>query len=74
MLDKVKNYYESELKSAKLTCNCKLFSKKEVISNAVMRCLGVAIFVQTADETILYDDIDKLYEEYRTKLEELENV
>lgn len=73
MLDKVKEFFEMEYIDACIACECKWTIPKEVVNGAIQRCLGVALFVQTASD-ISFEEIDSLFTEYRRKLEELENV
>lgn len=73
MLDKVKDFFEMEYNDACIACKYKWTTPKEVVNGATHRCLGVALFVQTVSD-VSFDEVDNLYEEYRRKLEELENV
>ena len=73
MLDKVKEFFEAEYNNACIAYEFKKCTPKEIVNNAIQRCLGVALFVQTASD-ISFDEIDNLYTECRRKLEELGNV
>lgn len=61
ILKKVDDFYKAEIQSAKNTLNLNLYSfeTREVIINAVQRCLGVALFVQSLN--VPYNEIDTLY-------------
>ena len=71
ILKKVDDFYKTEIKSVKNTLdnNPYRFKPKEVVNNAIQRCLGVAFFVQSLD--VLYNEIDTLYEATRTQLYDL---
>lgn len=71
ILKKVDDFYKTEIKSVKNTLdnNHYRFKPKEVVNNAIQRCLGVAFFVQSLD--VSYDEIDALYEVTRTQLYDL---
>lgn len=73
MLDKIKEFYENEYIDACIACEFKRYTPQEIVNNAIQRCLGIALFSQTASD-IPFEEIDSLYTEYRRKLEELENV
>jgi Fe-S cluster biogenesis protein NfuA len=73
MLNKVKDFFEAEYNGACIACEFKRYTPKEIVNNAIQRCLGVALFVQTASD-VSFEEIDSLFTEYRRKLEELENV
>ena len=74
VLEKVKTFYESEYKDIKSILDRKPFwietraDEKQVIFNAIQRCLGVAQFVQSLD--VPYEEL-QIYDEYREKLEKL---
>lgn len=72
MLDKVKDFYEMEYKDTIRTLENPYWEKQaeDVIKCSLQRCLGVAFFVQGAFD-IPFDDINKLYEEYKEKIERL---
>jgi hypothetical protein len=72
MLDKVKDFYEMEYIDACIACESE-WGAKEIVKGAIQRCLGVALFVQTASD-VSFDEIDSLYTGYRRKLEELGNA
>ena len=71
ILKKVDDFYKTEIKSVKNTLdnNFYRFKPKEIINNAIQRCLGVAFFVQSLD--VSYDEIDTLYEAVKTQLNDL---
>lgn len=71
ILKKVDDFYKTEIKSVKNTLdnNPYRFKPKEVVNNAIQRCLGVAFFVQSLD--VPYNRIDTLYEATRTQLYDL---
>ena len=70
MLEKLKEYFEMEYKETKELLEKKpsWCQPKEVVSNSIQRCLGVAQFVQSVG--VKYEDLD-CYEEIREKLENL---
>jgi predicted ATP-dependent Lon-type protease len=71
ILKKVDDFYKTEIKSVKNTLDNNLyrFKPKEVVNNAIQRCLGVAFFVQSLD--VSYNEIDTVYEATRTQLYDL---
>lgn len=73
MLDKVKDFFEMEYIDACIACESKISAPREIVKGAIQRCLGIALFVQTASD-ITFDEIDSLYTEYKRKLEELGNA
>ena len=73
MLDKVKDFFEMEYNDACIACEAKWSTPKEIAKGAIQRCLGVALFAQTASD-VTFEDIDSLYTEYKEKLEELGDV
>lgn len=75
MIDKVKDYFEMEYNDTIRTLKNPYWGMQavNVIKYSIQRCLGVAFFVQDSFD-IPFDDINKLYTEYRRKLEELGNV
>lgn len=72
MLIKVEEYYESEYISIARVINNTLdrqiFSPAEACRNTLQRMLGIALFIQVY---IPYEEITPLYEEYKTKVENL---
>ena len=79
MLEKVRIFYEHELKSTKFWISkenkkfCPTYKdKKEAVWNAVGRCCAVAMFVQYLD--VPFEEIDPLYMEYKEKLEDLLSI
>ena len=73
-MDKIKDFYEMEYKDTIRTLENPYWEKRaeDVIKCSLQRCLGVAFFVQGAFD-ISFDDINKLYEEYKEKIERLIN-
>jgi hypothetical protein len=73
MLEKVKEYFENEYKQAEelLTRKDRPFwaKPKQVCENALVRCLGVTMFVQSVG--VSYSDVSVLYDELKEKLEKL---
>ena len=70
-INKIIAFYETEYISAINAVQNPIFKPEEVINNAIQRCLGIALFAQTLDDNISYEDIDKEYEVIRKKLEKL---
>lgn len=74
ILELVKDYYEMEYKDVQLVIarNRGMASMvdKYLVNSTLQRCLGIALFVQSMD--VSYEDINKLYEEYREKIEAAE--
>ena len=71
-INDVKKYYDNELKDVErlLGDNAPAWAKpKEVVTNSIQRCLGVAEFAQTVGLT--YEEVTKCYIETRNKLENL---
>ena len=72
MLTKVEEYYDNEYISVARVINDTIdravFTPAEVARNTLQRMLGVALFVQ---KYIPYEDVNALYEEYKTKVENL---
>lgn len=71
MLEKVKEYYESEYKSTKgcIDRQVEWMTPAELVNVTLHQMLGIAQFVQTVG--VSYEEIDKLYTEYKEKLEKL---
>ena len=70
ILNQYKDYCRQEYEDAvRAIKNKKLFKPKEVVDNAINRCLGVALFIQFIG--VSYEDADIVYEEAKAKLEEL---
>lgn len=70
-INKIIDFYENEHISAIHAVENPIFKPEEVINNAIQRCLGVALFAQTLDTDISYEDINEEYEVIRKKLETL---
>ena len=70
-MNKVKAFFESELQNVEHVNNSdycgKWISHKDVVDNAIVRCLGVTMFVQTIG--VSYEEVAPLYDEYKAKLE-----
>jgi len=69
MLEKVRNYFESELRRAEEDIKRPWADKGEVVWYAIQRCLGVADFATYLG--VSYTDVVPLFEEYREKLNKL---
>jgi hypothetical protein len=69
MLEKVRDYFENELRQAEADITRPWITKTEAVWYAVQRCLGVADFVTRLG--VSYTDVVPLFEEYREKLNEL---
>ena len=70
ILNQYKEFCNREYKDAvRAIGNKRLFNPKEVINNAIDRCLGVALFIQFIN--VSYEDADMVYSEIRVKLEKL---
>lgn len=69
MLEKVKEYFESEIRQAEADIKRPWITKSEAVWYAVQRCLGVADFATHLG--VPYTDVVPLFEEYKQKLEEL---
>lgn len=73
MLDKVKKFYAQEYKDTLNWLSCEYCNTKEnkikSINNAIQRCLAIALFVQNCG--VAFEEVDVLYDEYRTKFQEL---
>ena len=74
MLENIKKYYDSELQSVERVFNFNTYDsswdedfKSCVVTNAIQRCLGIALFVQSLG--ITYEEITPLYENVRKDLE-----
>lgn len=72
ILSELEKFYESEVRMARtfLEYPHKWATPKEVVNNAIQRCLGVAQYVQFLD--IPYEKVNRLFEQTRIDLEELE--
>lgn len=72
-IEGIKEYYESEYRTAKLFIDDvpSWITKGKIIHNAIQRLIGVAQCAQYCG--ITYEEMDKLYSEYRQKFEALEN-
>jgi len=69
ILNKVKIYYMNEYHDALVAVKSKYFKPSEVIDNAITRCLGVALFIQSLG--VDFDDSDREYVIIKEKLEKL---
>ena len=70
MLEKVKEYFETELRQAEITTERPWADISEVVWYSIQRCLGVANFV-IGHCDIPFEMVDPLFEEYKEKLEKL---
>ncbi len=70
MLEKIKKYFESELRQAERDIERPWADKGEIVWYATLRCSGVANFVIEYCD-IPFEMVDLLFEEYRQKLEKL---
>ncbi len=70
MMDKVKAFFESELKSvARADAHgYEWVDRETVVSSALSRCLGVTFFVQSLG--VDYAEVAPLYDEYKAKIEQ----
>ena len=71
MLEKVKEFYESEYKATKLCIERQVewMTPAKLVDVALHQLVGVAQFSQTIG--VSYEDISKLHEEYREKFGKL---
>ena len=67
------DYFKSEYKDAERVIKEKVrwAKPREVVDNAIQRCLGAAMFVQRLDETLSYDEVEQTYNFYKEQLEKL---
>lgn len=67
------DYFKSEYKDAERVIKEKVrwAKPREVVYNAIQRCLGAAMFVQRFDETLSYDEVEQAYNFYKEQLEKL---
>ena len=72
MIDKVKKFFEMEYNEARDACDYEYAKPEMIVNYTIQRCLGVALFVQTATDVSL-DEIREVYTKYRKKLERLKN-
>ena len=68
MLEKVRDYFETELSQTKTAIERKICDG-EAVWYATQRCLGVADFATRLG--VPYTDIEPLFEEYKEKLNKL---
>lgn len=72
MLTNIEQYYNDEYISIARVVNGTLdrtiFTPAEIVRNTLQRMLGVALFAQ---KYLSYDNVNTLYEEYKTKIENL---
>lgn len=69
IINQYRNTCDKEYEMTKKAICNKLFNPKDVINNSIQRCLGVALFIQYLGVT--YDDIDKFFEEFKYKINNL---
>lgn len=71
MLEKIKEYFETEYKDTvnSIGAHYRWIEPSKIISQTLDRCFGVAMFAQTIG--VKYEDIAILYNEYKEKLEKL---
>ena len=71
MLEKVKEYFESEYTDTVRAIERKYYwgTPKSFVERAITNCLAVAMFAQTVG--ISFEEVDPLYNEYKAKLEDL---
>jgi hypothetical protein len=74
ILKQVKEYYKMEYHNAELVATRNTWAREQgrtsaTINAALSRGLGVALFVQQLD--IDYETINKIYEEFRKRVDEL---
>ena len=67
------DYFKSEYKDAERVIKEKASwaNPREVVYNAIQRCLGAAMFIQRLDETLSYDEVEQIYNFYKEQLEKL---
>ena len=75
ILELVEDFYKMEQRDIQLVVERNNMmndsrANKFHVNGTLQRCLGVALFVQSMD--VPYEDINKLYEEYRKKIEKIE--
>lgn len=75
ILELVEDYFKMEYKEIQLVAErWRMLNDTEYldfhVNSTLQRCLGVALFVQSMD--VPYEDVNKLYEEYRKKIEKVE--
>lgn len=72
-IEGIRKYYESEYRAVKtfVSDTPSWIIKEKIIRNAIQRLIGVAQCAQYCGMT--YDKINKLYSEYRKKIEALED-
>lgn len=73
LMDNMIKYFESEYNYTKafIEREFSLAKPREVVDNAIQRCLGVAMYIQNFDYTLSYDEIEQIYNHYKKQLEEL---
>jgi len=76
ILELVEDYFKMEYRDIQLVVKHHqiLYDDTEYLGSrhvnaTLQRCLGVALFVQSMD--IPYEEVNKLYEEYREKIEKV---
>ena len=75
ILELVEDYYNMEYRDIQLVVKRNnMMNDNRVnkfhVNGTLQRCLGVALFVQSMD--VPYEDVNKLYEEYKEKIEAVE--
>jgi len=71
----IETFYNNEIKDLqKLKDNPPKWLKdmREVCDNSIDRCLGVASFAQQVEPNLRFEDVDYLYTQVRSKIEEME--
>lgn len=73
-LTDIETFYNNEIKNLERLKNNppKWFNTYEACENSIMRGLGVAGFAQQTEPNLKFEDVDYLYEQFRTKVEEIE--
>lgn len=71
MLEKVKEYFESEYTDTVRSIERKYNwgTPKSFVERAITNCLAVAMFAQTIG--VSFEEVDPIYNEYKAKLENL---
>lgn len=75
MINRVKNYYETELKRTENWLNNPLHKteeeKRQVVWYAIQRCFGVSDFVKANYFNVDHMKLDELFELHKEKLNKL---
>lgn len=69
IINQYKDVCNQEYKATKRAINNKWFKPRDVINNAIQRCLGVAQFIQYLGVT--YEEADIIFEEFKYKINNL---